>query len=55
MHGLEGAEHSFRVPRSPVYRGAAPPHPALALEGEPDGRWTPWDGGDLDGKNPGSR
>ena len=30
-----------------VHRGAAPPHPALALDGEPDGGWTPWDGGDL--------
>jgi len=30
-----------------IHRGAAPPHPALELDGEPDGGWMPWDGGDI--------
>ena len=30
-----------------VHAGANPPHPALVLEGEPNGGWTPWDGADI--------
>ena len=29
-----------------VHAGADPPHPALELEGEPNGGWKPWNGDD---------
>lgn len=40
-------EHHPSIDIGVVHAGADPPRPALELDGEPNGGWTPWTGRDI--------